>query len=171
MSGAVAIHNLWTGILCFDKPFDRQSPSRRAETPLSPNQTEYDVARPRKNEVAVRDLHRALAKLGKRKPASAKEIERWIWTNHDGAGISDESIRKALLGEIDPDACNVELLFALRSFYGVDIDGLGRFAAARMRAALSLAGVGPSGPSGQGIDRSGWLRPIALSLVPTGSDG
>lgn len=114
------------------------------------------MARPRRNEIASKELHKAVTKLArKRNPtAKPKDIELWAYAER-GVRVSEESIRKAHLGEIDPTQCAVELLLVLRGFYDAGPGELGDTAERRMLAVAAFHT--PSTPSGQESDASGWL--------------
>lgn len=105
------------------------------------------MARTPRNELAVKDFANAVAVItSTHPPATAKEIELWIYSNHN-RHVSEESIRKALRGDIDPDGCNLELLVGIRAFFAVPAEQLGRFAANRIEANLAMAGATlPDGP-------------------------
>ena len=115
------------------------------------------MARPKTNELAVRDFHKAVDKLARKNPARPKDIELWAYATH-GVYVSSESLRKAFNGTIDPTACAMELLVAIKGFYGVPSIALGHFAAERMNPFFHLAGIDPDSPGGQVSDASGWFR-------------
>lgn len=87
-----------------------------------------------------------MTKLAIAKPASAKEIERWALVHH-GFELSEDTIRKAHRGEVDPHKCNVQLLVALMAFYECGPADLG---VAAERALLPLLSVLSGGPEGGG---------------------
>ena len=98
---------------------------------------------------------------------TTREIDRWLVRR--GADVAVESIRKAHAGLIDPTKCDAELLAGLASYYKVDAEALGRYAAERMRI-LSYLMPAPSGPGGgadQRITGTGCIadRPLA-PVVP-----
>lgn len=120
------------------------------------------MARPPRNEVAVKSLKDALTKLqtqyhrrtGRR--ATSKDIELFGY-RHLEMRVSDESIRKALTGHVDPSTCNVELLLVLAGFFDVSPDELGKFAAEKVRRILAAAGVaGPDDGGGVQISPNAW---------------
>lgn len=104
--------------------------------------------------------------LGKRTTA--------LWRRHDrspfstmskalfrdyGYDVSEETIRKAHRGEVDPSTCGVELLLGLCAFYGVEPATLGSVAERRITTAQALAGAfssPPSGPGGQEVPPTIW---------------
>lgn len=109
--------------------------------------------------MAVSQLGTRIAKLAKKQPATPKDIELWAYANLD-IRVGEESIRKALKGDVDPNQCAVELLMSLTGFYGVDPSALGHIAEARLRSVLTFASTlndGPDSPGGQVIDASGWF--------------
>lgn len=120
------------------------------------------MARPQTNELAMRDFGKALAKLHRKTPAKAKDIELWAYATH-GVRLSSVTIQKALSGHMDPTACAMEVLTVLAAFYKVQPEALGRFAADRLAGELSLIGsiVGPDDGRGQESAPSGWLRRTA----------
>lgn len=105
----------------------------------------HHMARPQRNEMATKQLASAVTRLHKHKPATAKDIELWSYANL-GMRVSEESVRKALRGAIDPMQCSAELLLALAAFFGVSPDELGHIAAERVRPFLAYAtNYGPDG--------------------------
>jgi hypothetical protein len=127
------------------------------------------MANTKKNEVAVRDFDRAIAKLMKRKPTNRDEVYRWMHRNTE-LNVNQESIRLALKGGVtDPTACALELLVLLQAYFNIDdLDALGTFAGERLRNVLALVG-GPDGGGGQRFGDYGWLsRTAHLALVSNG---
>jgi len=114
------------------------------------------MARPLRNDMAVKQLASAVARITKDHPTvTPKDIERWAWTNLDLA-VSEESIRKALRGQIDPTQCAVELLMALAGYFGVNPSALGHIAEARLASILAYAGrQTPDDPGGLEVSRRG----------------
>jgi hypothetical protein len=111
------------------------------------------MARHQRNEMAVAQLRARVARLAKKHPASPKDIELWAYLNL-GLRVGEESIRKALKGDIDPTQCAVELLMVLSAFYEVEPSVLGHHAEARMKPFLTWAGKrGPDEPPGQEVSR------------------
>lgn len=90
------------------------------------------MARPPKDHDAAADLGRRLTALNEAngKP-TPKAIERWL-IRELGFEITDETIRQAHRGTVDPHTCQQELLFGLRRYYGVSAKDLGPIAARRM---------------------------------------
>lgn len=98
--------------------------------------------------MATKQLASSVSRLHKHKPATAKDIELWSYANL-GMRVSEESVRKALRGAIDPMQCSAELLLALAAFFGVSPDELGHIAAERVRPFLAYATEhGPDGGGG-----------------------
>ena len=97
------------------------------------------MARPPKNHEAAADLGTRLqaihAEHGKPTP---KQIELWIWDAF-GAHISDETIRKAHKGAVDPNACDPELILGLAAYYDIEVIDLGPAAARRTMTVLTMA--------------------------------
>lgn len=97
------------------------------------------MARPPKN-------HEAAAEFGTRLQAihaehgtpTPKQIELWIWDAFD-THISDETIRKAHKGAVDPNACDPELILGLAAYYDIDVTDLGPHAARRTLTVLTMA--------------------------------
>lgn len=118
------------------------------------------MARPQRNELAVQEFALKLSKIRKAQNDSskAKDIELWLFANHE-ARISEESIRKALAGQIDPSACDIALLVGLASYYGVKPSDLGVAAEKRINAVMSMAGHsgGPEGGPTQGTPSNAWM--------------
>lgn len=122
------------------------------------------MARPRRDEIASKAMHKAFTAALRRRSASLraasyKDVERWAYGEHR-AIVSTETIRKAHLGEIDPNACGIELLLVLRDFYELGPDDLGPVAKARITAIERLVSAGPA-PTDEGFGTSGWLSPTS----------
>lgn len=108
------------------------------------------MARHPRNEMAVAQFGVRVARLAKKHPATPKDIELWAYS-HLGLRVGEESIRKALKGEVDPTQCAGELLMVLAAFYGVEPSALGHHAERRMQPFLTWAGKrGPDEPPQQG---------------------
>jgi hypothetical protein len=129
--------------------------------------TTQPMARPPRNELAVKSLADAVKSLQlqhKRRrggrAATSKDIELFGYRNLE-MRVSDESIRKALTGQVDPTTCNVELLIVLAAFFEVSPDELGAFAAERVRRIVAFAASG--GPDGGGDQASAQSRCTAQS--------
>lgn len=106
--------------------------------------------------MAVSQFGTRIGRLAKKTPASAKDIELWAYANL-GLRVSDESIRKALNGDIDPTQCAVELLMAVAAFYDVEPQDLGHHAESRLQAVLTYAGrSGPDDSGGLGGVNRAW---------------
>lgn len=92
------------------------------------------MPRPKRNEMAMKELHRGVQRLARKRHihASPKDIELWAYAER-GLKVSDESIRKAHEGAVDPTACAGELLLVLRDFYGAEPGDLGNAAEERFR--------------------------------------
>lgn len=76
-----------------------------------------------------------------------------------GYDVSEETIRKAHRGEVDPTQCGVELLLALCAFYEAEPAELGAVAARRIETAQALTEAfsgPPSRPGGQGKPSTIW---------------
>lgn len=102
------------------------------------------MARPPRNEIATKEFHKALGGLKKRRPPrSADEVRLWGYKEFDIL-VSDETIRRAFVGEVDPTQCQVELLFLLKAWFEADITELGTYAEQRMRAVLKFGGEDPT---------------------------
>lgn len=117
--------------------------------------------------MATKQLASAVARLNRRRHATAKDIELWANANLH-VRVSNESCRKALAGQIDPTQCAVELLMAITGFYGVSPADLGHHAEARLAPLLTFASAitpGPDGPGGQVIDASGWFVGSRLAMA------
>lgn len=129
------------------------------------------MARHPRNDMAAKQLHIHLKRLAKQRPASAKDIELETYAK-SGVRIGQETIRKALAGEVDPNQCSVELLVAFTAFYAVTPDELGGFAARRLAGLSTLIGAGPNGPPDQGTAASRCTERIAaLTLVTPMGEG
>lgn len=119
------------------------------------------MARPSRNELAVKSFADAVSALHTQhkrqagRAASPKDIELTGYARL-GMRVSEESIRKALLGQVDPMQCNVELLIVLANFFEVSPDELGTFASERIRRIVAFAT--PVGPDGGGDMRSAQSR-------------
>ncbi|HET7329140.1 MAG TPA: hypothetical protein VFJ14_17855 [Nocardioidaceae bacterium] len=101
--------------------------------------------------------------------ATPKDIELWLFRDHN-LRISEETIRKALRGDIDPTTCSVDLLVGLVAYFGVSPAGLGRFAEHRIATVLALASTtpdsdGPDSPSDQVESSTKWYATPELHLV------
>lgn len=96
------------------------------------------MPRPPKNHEAAAELGERLQALHEKhgKP-TPKQIELWIWDAF-GTHISDESIRKAHTGGVDPTACQVELVAGLAAYYDVEVTDLGPHAARRTMTVLTM---------------------------------
>lgn len=113
------------------------------------------MARPPRNEIATKEFHKAITGLKKRRPPrSADEVRLWGYKEFDIL-VSDETIRRAFVGEVDPTQCQVELLFLLKAWFDADVTDLGTCAEQRMRAVLKFGGEDP-GP-GLRIQQSPWI--------------
>lgn len=90
------------------------------------------MARTPKNHEAAQDLGEKLRELNANtgNEPTSKDIELWIYDAFR-TRVSTESIRKAHRGEVDPIACDMELLSGLAAYYDVDLEDLGRHAASR----------------------------------------
>lgn len=114
------------------------------------------MARPPRNDLAVKDFARSIKRVSKAKPtATPKAIELWAYKEH-GVHVAPESIRKALAGQVDPTACSIELLTTLAAFYGVEPADLGVYAGRRIASVMSLVGAGGTPPD-QGRASTTWL--------------
>lgn len=127
----------------------------------------YAMARPPRNEVAVANFARHVARLAKRQPTTAKDIELWAYANL-GLRVSQESTRKALNGEIDPTQCAVELLLALLGYFGVEPSALGSAAEKRLRPVLAFA-ADPNGGGGQEVRSTIWKAKVVPIPARPGS--
>ena len=117
--------------------------------------------------MAVAQLRTRVARLAKKHPASPKDIELWAYLNL-GLRVGEESIRKALKGDVDPTQCAAELLVALAGFFGVEAAALGHHAEARIKPFLAWAGRhGPDSGPGQEIRPSGCIDGPAGATVLT----
>ena len=97
------------------------------------------MARPAKDHDAAADLGRRLTNASEAtgKP-TPKDIELWIYKEY-GVRISDESIRQAHRGTVDPNSCSLELLVGLAQFYGLHATDLGPVAARRLVSLVRMA--------------------------------
>lgn len=127
------------------------------------------MARPPRNDVAIKSFSDAVTTLQKQyrrlhhgRSASTKDIELFGY-GQLGMRVSEESIRKALTGQVDPTTCNIELLIVLAAFFEVTPDELGNFAAERVRRILAFASF--SGPDDGGDQRSARSRCTAQTWV------
>ena len=97
------------------------------------------MARTPKNHEAAAELGERLTALwtasGKPKP---KQIELWVAAAFS-IHYSDESIRKAHAGDVDPLGCDPGLLAALAAFYEVEPAALGPATERRFRNLLTMA--------------------------------
>ena len=98
------------------------------------------MARTPKNDAAAIELGRILTTLSdeQERPVKPKQIELWI-AHTFSIHYSDETIRRAHKGEVDPTACDPGLLVALAAFYGVQPDDLGDAASRRISSLLAMA--------------------------------
>lgn len=115
------------------------------------------MARTPKNELAATELGnrlRTLQEAHQDRP-TPKMIERWLLSTH-GLEVSDESVRKAHAGQVDPTGCNLDLLVGLSAYYEVPPAELGRFTEMRVQTVLAMVGSAPDrGPDLPG-GKSGW---------------
>lgn len=97
------------------------------------------MARTPKNHAAAQDLGEKLRELQAEtgNDPTPKDIELWIYEAFR-TRVSTESIRKAHRGEVDPTACDMELLSGLAAYYDVDLEDLGRHAASRRTVVAML---------------------------------
>lgn len=116
------------------------------------------MARPGKDEIATRQFHKAVQALVKKRNIHAKPVDIMLWAfaERGGTRVSDESIRKAHVGEVDPNQCAIELLLVMRDFYKAGPGELGEVAQRRIDTVMAY--VTPPTPGGQESDASGWLR-------------
>lgn len=134
------------------------------------------MARPRKNELATKDFARAVARLARKRPSSARSIERWAYAEHR-LELSDVTIQKALSGQMDPTACAIEVLVVLAAFYDVEPKALGSYAGERLIAHLSLARSihGPDdGGSTEAFPQSSctrWAQVLSFPAAPVDASG
>lgn len=108
--------------------------------------------RPR-NEIATRDLakhHRALHRSAG-SPTTGEMYRRMV-REYD-ADITEEPIRRLVLGDVDPTYCSLELLLAVCAFYSCTPEELGEAAAHRINTALAMV---PHGGPGLPKRESGW---------------
>lgn len=98
------------------------------------------MARPKRNDIASKELHKAVLRLMRQRhiKASAKDIELWAFANH-GIKISDVTIQKVLNGEADPTAVALELLYVVRAFLDAGPGELGHHAQERLDVIDRLA--------------------------------
>lgn len=128
------------------------------------------MARHPRNELAVKDFHKNLTKAVSMSTADPipKRIELWIHST-SGHHVAEESIRRALRGEIDPTGCNAELILGLAGYFEVSPRDLGKFAAERVEQVMVLAGAAgvtpPDGPDEQVIRHSWWIADRALQAA------
>lgn len=101
------------------------------------------MARPPKNHEAAAELGAALMTLHQQHgQPTPKEIELWI-NREFRVHVSDESIRKAHRGQVDPNTCALELLAGVAAYYGVAPIDLTPVASTRFLALVQMAGVEP----------------------------
>jgi hypothetical protein len=93
------------------------------------------MPRPKRNEAATTEFAKAIGSA--ELEASAKDLELWAYKEH-GVRVSDESLRKALLGQMDPTACAIEVLLILVGYFDLPDSRLGPVAGARLKAVRSL---------------------------------
>ena len=105
------------------------------------------MARTPRNEIATKEFHKALTKLARRKGVQYKDVELWAYAERN-VRVSDEMVRRAHVGDVDPTGCAVELLLVLRDYYDAGPGDLGEFAQRKMDAVLAFAGP-KSGPGQQ----------------------
>lgn len=115
------------------------------------------MARPKRNPLAVEDLKLHVTRLAKRKPDTTPGDVRLNFYANRQIKVGEESIRKALEGEVDPTQCQVELLMALLDWYGVTPAELGNFAEHRLAGVIAFAHTFP-GPDTPGDLRFGHNR-------------
>lgn len=119
------------------------------------------MAQTPRNELAAAELGRRLAELHQAHPDQPgwTAVQRWLLRRFD-VEVSATSIRKAHLGEVDPTACDVDLLVGLAAFYSVPAEALGNFAGRRVAAVLAMAGAAsgprPDSPREQAIPAYTW---------------
>lgn len=123
------------------------------------------MPRPQRNDIATKQLHKAVKKLQRRNPdASTKDVERWVLVNH-GLIVNPSTIRKAFDGNLDPLACGVEGLAAIELFFGAAPGELGEAAEARLAPFRGLRapdeGIRRRGCNGD----SPYLRPTSKPAV------
>lgn len=102
------------------------------------------MGRPPRNETAAREFGERLTALHQAagKPSMRDIDKALIRLDLD---LSEESLRKAHAGLIDPMKCDAELIAGLAAFYGVDLALLGEPAARRMGRLLTLVGAPTNG--------------------------
>lgn len=123
------------------------------------------MARPKRNEMAMKDLHRSVQRLVRKRHSHAtpKDIELWAFAER-GLKVSDESIRKAHEGETDPTACASELLLVLRDFYEAGPGELGRAAEERLTTLARF--FGPDRGPDQANRESGCIDGRPAQVLP-----
>lgn len=123
------------------------------------------MARPPKNHEAAAALGERLTELHDQHDSpTPKAIELWIHGRY-GTHVSDESIRKAHRGEIDPNACSMELLAGVAAYYGVALPDLTPAVAQRVLTLIEMAGL-PADftPLELGLAMSRWTLPRQSTL-------
>lgn len=97
------------------------------------------MARTAKNQEAAIELGERLRELNDTagNPTS-KDMELWIYEAFH-TRVSTESIRKAHRGDVDPTACDLELITGLAAYYDVEVTELGPHAARRTLTVLTMA--------------------------------
>lgn len=96
------------------------------------------MARHPKNHAAAEELGKQLQALhAEHGGPTPKQIELWIYDAF-GVHVSDESIRKAHNGDVDPTGCQVELIAGIAAFYDVDPTALGPHAARRTMRVVTM---------------------------------
>lgn len=112
------------------------------------------MSRPPKNQIATKEFHRALNDLKKRRPPR-RPLDVTLWGHKEfDVEITDETIRRALVGEVDPTGCQIELLFMLAQWFDATPEELGSHAAERMHKMQRLMGQNP--PPGLQVQHSRW---------------
>lgn len=123
------------------------------------------MARPKRNEMAMKELHRSVQRLAKKRHihANPKDIELWAFAER-GLKVSDESIRKAHDGETDPTACASELLLVLRDFYEAEPGELGQAAEDRLTTLARF--FHPDRGPDQAVRASRWMHEHPGQVLP-----
>lgn len=97
------------------------------------------MARSPKNHEAAAEFGQRLHALNvERDEPTSKDIELWIYDAFH-TRVSQESIRKAHRGEVDPTACDLELITGLAAYYDVEVTDLGPHAARRTLTVMTMA--------------------------------
>lgn len=131
------------------------------------------MAHPKRNDIATKEMHKALTKLRRRRPtATVQDIGFWAIAER-GVRITEPTYRRVFDGETDPTSCDLELLLVLRDFFEATDEELGEHAKARLSVLSRFSR--PDGPTKdrdtgptQAIQPSPWNdgRAVDATVLP-----